>query len=41
MEGLNAISDRFYVREVNKIKRMVLEQEKKERKDNIVITKRD
>lgn len=42
MEGLsdkynNRISDRFNDREVNKIKKMVLEQEKKERKDNIVI----
>lgn len=42
MEGLsdrynNSISDRFNDKEVNKIKKMVLEQEKKERKDNIVI----
>lgn len=42
MEGLsnrynNSISDRFNDREVSKIKKMVLEQEKKERKDNIVI----
>lgn len=41
MEGLsdrynNSISDRFNDREVNKIQKMV-EQEKKERKDNIVI----
>lgn len=42
MEGLsdrynNSKSDRFNDREVNKIKKMVLEQEKKEKKDNIVI----
>lgn len=37
MEGLSAISDRFIDREVNKIKKIVLEHEKKDRKNNIII----
>lgn len=37
MESISMKSDAFNDREVNIIKRMVLEQEKKERKDNIII----